>query len=189
MIHKIFLRAVICMAFLTNSALVVASGNYGEEDEDFSYNTVMGEQEMSSFPALDKYERSARALLLEMAVQVEANQLLRSQVAVLLNDAEQVVNEILPKTPQCKEYVNKAMGLGSMLKTIELERLEKDYHQDGILPQAPTECYHLKDVFVHAATVAVLMRDDPKLMAATRKQIMAEITEVLSHTDVVRSLL
>ena len=30
---------------------------------------------------------------------------------------------------------------------------EKDYHHDGALPKAPPECYHVKDTFVHPATV------------------------------------
>ena len=66
--------------------------------------------------------------------------------------------------------------------------LEKDYHHDGALPKAPGECYHTKDLFVHPATVYVLVRDDPSLANKTKMSINAELTEVLAHTELVRQL-
>ena len=67
--------------------------------------------------------------------------------------------------------------------------LEQDYHHDGALPQAPPECYHVKDTFVHPATVLVLTRDDPELGKDTTTGIRAEMLEVLGHTEVVRQLI
>lgn len=67
--------------------------------------------------------------------------------------------------------------------------MERDYHLDGALPKAPAECYHVKDTFVHPATVLVLTRDDPALGEETITDIRAEIMEVLGHTEVIRQLI
>lgn len=67
------------------------------------------------------------------------------------------------------------MALKDSLSDISHENLEKNYHHDGALPKAPSECYHTKDLFVHPATVFVLTRDDPVVSSETKSSIKAGI--------------
>jgi hypothetical protein len=106
----------------------------------------------------------------------------------LIDISESVLLMARFRLPQCDAYLSQSMRLKDILSTISLESLEADYHFDGALPEAPAECYHTKDMFVHPATVVVLVRDDPALSNTTRESINAEITEVLGHTEVVREL-
>ena len=102
--------------------------------------------------------------------------------------SEEVIDSARFRLPQCDEYLAMSIALRELLEDITHEALERDYHHDGALPEAPNECYHAKDLFVHPATVTVLLRDDPKLGQETLDSIKAEILEVLAHTEYVRQL-
>ena len=110
------------------------------------------------------------------------------QAGALLLSGEKIMDWARFRLKQCDAYLEKALELKAMIADITLEVLEKDYHHDGALPKAPPECYHVKDTFVHPATVLVLTRDDPALGEETITGIRAEILEVLGHTEVVRQL-
>lgn len=110
------------------------------------------------------------------------------RASVLLSSGEKIMDWARFRLKQCDEYLGKALDLKTMIADIALETLEKDYHHDGALPKAPPECYHVKDTFIHPATVLVLTRDDPALGEETVTGIRMEILEVLGHTEVVRQL-
>ena len=110
------------------------------------------------------------------------------RAGALLSSGEKIMDWARFRLKQCDEYLGKALELKAMIADIALEALEKDYHHDGALPKAPPECYHVKDTFVHPATVLVLTRDDPALGEETVTGIRMEILEVLGHTEVVRQL-
>ena len=110
------------------------------------------------------------------------------QAGALLSSGEKIMDWARFRLKQCDAYLEKALELKAMIADIALETLETDYHHDGALPKAPPECYHVKDTFVHPATVLVLTRDDPELGEDTITGIRAEIMEVLGHTEVVRQL-
>ena len=73
------------------------------------------------------------------------------------------------------------------LDTLTLEEIERDYHADGALPEAPDFCYHAKDLIVHPATVILLTREPDSEL--TRGRIGAEIQEVRAHVGQVQTLL
>ena len=110
------------------------------------------------------------------------------RAGALLSSGEKIMDWARFRLKQCDAYLEKALELKAKISDITLEVLEKDYHHDGALPKAPPECYHVKDTFVHPATVLVLTRDDPALGEETVTGIRAEILEVLGHTEVVRQL-
>ena len=117
-----------------------------------------------------------------------ASKTIQKKAKELLKLSETVIESAQFRLPQCGEYLAKTLALKTNLENIEHEILEKDYHHDGALPDAPGECYHTKDLFIHPATVYVLVRDDPSLMNETKSSINDEITEVLAHTELVRKL-
>ena len=137
---------------------------------------------------LAKYEFASKKLLARLEQNIMSPEQITQMARDLLNLSEEVISSTQFRLPQCKEYLEKTLVLKDQLQSISHERLEKDFHHDGALPKAPTECYHTKDLFVHPATVIVLTRDDPYLTKTTKQSITAEISEVLAHTELVRQL-
>lgn len=137
---------------------------------------------------LANYEIESKKLLEMVAGADKLNDAIKQQSEQLITLSENVIESARFRLPQCEDYLAKSLVLKDKLKDISHESLEKDYHHDGALPKAPTECYHTKDLFVHPATVIVLTRDDPNLSIETKDSIKAEILEVLAHTEVVRQL-
>lgn len=113
---------------------------------------------------------------------------LNEQANQLLGISEKIIDSARFRLPQCDKYLEKTLILKDYISIISAEKLEEQYHQDGALPKAPSECYHTKDLFVHPATVVVLLRDKPLSNFKTIKTIRAELTEVIAHIEIVRQL-
>ena len=137
---------------------------------------------------LTNYEIEAKKLLEILKTKNINSKTIQNKAKDLLSLSEVVIESAQFRLPQCNEYLTKTLAIKTSLEEISHETLEKDYHHDGALPEAPGECYHTKDLFIHPATVYVLVRDDPSLQDATKSSINAEITEVLAHTELVRRL-
>ena len=137
---------------------------------------------------LTNYEIEAKKLLEMLKTKNINSKTIQNKTKDLLSLSEVVIESAQFRLPQCNEYLTKTLAIKTSLEEISHETLEKDYHHDGALPKAPGECYHTKDLFIHPATVYVLVRDDPSLQDATKSSINAEITEVLAHTELVRRL-
>ena len=137
---------------------------------------------------LTNYEIEAKKLLEMLKTKNINSKTIQNKAKDLLSLSEVVIESAQFRLPQCNEYLTKTLVIKTSLEEISHETLEKDYHHDGALPKAPGECYHTKDLFIHPATVYVLVRDDPLLQDATKSSINAEITEVLAHTELVRRL-
>ena len=137
---------------------------------------------------LTNYEIESKKLLEMLKTKNINSKTIQNKAKDLLSLSEVVIESAQFRLPQCNEYLTKTLAIKTSLEEISHETLEKDYHHDGALPAAPGECYHTKDLFIHPATVYVLVRDDPSLQDATKSSINAEITEVLAHTELVRRL-
>ena len=137
---------------------------------------------------LTNYEIEAKKLLEMLKTKNINSKTIQNKAKDLLSLSEVVIESAQFRLPQCNEYLTKTLAIKTSLEEISHETLEKDYHHDGALPKAPGECYHTKDLFIHPATVYVLVRDDPLLQDATKSSINAEITEVLAHTELVSRL-
>ena len=189
---------VVCALFL--SAVLSAP-----QDLQASSSAKLGETEAQAVEKAaidsDEEEKQRQAIAVMLAeYEIEGRKLLdgldgnagRNEVDrhadTLLSAGEKIMDWARFRLKQCDAYLEKALELKAMIADITLEALEKDYHHDGALPKAPPECYHVKDTFVHPATVLVLTRDDPALGEETITGIRAEILEVLGHTEVVRQL-
>ena len=136
---------------------------------------------------LAEYEIEGRKLLDGLDENTDRD-VVDHRARTLLSSGEKIMGWARFRLKQCDEYLEKSLELKEKITDITREVLERDYHHDGALPKAPAECYHIKDTFVHPATVLVLTRDDPALGEETITGIRAEIMEVLGHTEVVRQL-
>jgi hypothetical protein len=175
------------------SAPVHASGTMDLDEAKKVKATQTIEQQAQSQQSIlagliAEYEIEAKRLVSDLASSELTSDSVNKHAYKLIDISESILLMTRFRLPQCDAYLSQSMVLKDKLDTISHEQLEKDYHLDGALPQAPGECYHTKDMFVHPATVAVLNRDDPTLSEETRKTMNAEITEVLAHTEIVREL-
>jgi hypothetical protein len=176
----LFIQCVNASSTMTNEELLGVSKSIVSSDE-------VREKLQKSAVLLANYEIEAKKLV-RLTNNGADNVLINTQARRLMDLSEVVIDSARFRLPQCDDYLAKSVALRESLRDISHERLEKDYHHDGVLPKAPPECYHAKDLFIHPATVLVLTRDDPALSGETRNSITAEITEVLAHTEVVRQL-
>ena len=186
----IFSFMFICL--LINQNLYASGSMSDDEINNVSKTNVANknDQERLSKAAalLSNYEIEAKKLLAMLDASGLNSEIIQNKAKELLNLSEIVIQSAQFRLPQCNDYLKKTLLLKRNLENISHDILEKDYHHDGALPKAPGECYHTKDLFVHPATVYVLVRDDPSLIDKTKLSINTEITEVLAHIELVRQL-
>ncbi len=136
--------------------------------------------------AVAKYEAAS----LELLNAVSSGQSL-SEIGVqahgLADLSQVIIGDFAVRYPPCGPYLNQALKVVGLLDSLTLAEIERDYHADGALPDAPAFCYNAKDLVVHPATVLLWVRepDGPD----TRARISAEIQEVRTHLVQVRKLL
>ena len=187
-----YIFSFIFIYLLINQNLYASGSMSDDEINNVSRTNVTNknDQERLSKAAalLSNYEIEAKKLLAMLDVSGLNSEVIQNKAKELLNLSEIVIQSAQFRLPQCNDYLTKTLLLKRNLENISHDTLEKDYHHDGALPKASGECYHTKDLFVHPATVYVLVRDDPSLIDKTKSSINAEITEVLAHIELVRQL-
>ena len=187
-----YIFSFIFIYLLINQNLYASGSMSDDEINNVSKTNVANknDQERLSKAAalLSNYEIEAKKLLAMLDASGSNSEVIQNKAKELLNLSEIVIQSAQFRLPQCNDYLTKTLLLKRNLENISHDTLEKDYHHDGALPKAPGECYHTKDLFVHPATVYVLVRDDPSLIDKTKSSINAEITEVLAHIELVRQL-
>ena len=187
-----YIFSFIFIYLLINHNLYASGSMSTDEINNVSRTNITNkndQQRLSKAAALlSNYEIEAKKLLAMLDASGSNSEVIQNKAKELLNLSEIIIQSAQFRLPQCNEYLSKTLALKENLENISHETLEKDYHHDGALPKAPGECYHTKDLFVHPATVYILVRDDPSLIDKTKLSINAEITEVLAHTELVRQL-
>lgn len=181
-----YLLTILLLAF---SFSVHASGTLSTEEVDAVTKADLETEQLSVVAGyLAQYEIKAKKLVDGLDKPELTLNKLNNQTTDLLNLSLKVFDSARFRLPQCDAYLAQTMVLTKQLNSISHESLENNFHHDGALPEAPAECYHAKDLLVHPATVLVLTRDDPGLSQATRTSIDGEISEVLTHLELVRQL-
>ena len=123
---------------------------------------------------------------------LEAGGAPKEQAAAIQSLADRAVTLVEPfvaRRPACADYLRAAAGLHLTWKTLSVETIERDYHQDAALPPiadpaAKAVCYQMKDLVVHPLTALRLLQDDAPDAAAVRH----EIVEVAAHAQALAAL-
>ncbi|MCH8475087.1 MAG: hypothetical protein LAT55_07660 [Opitutales bacterium] len=116
------------------------------------------------------------------AVERETRTLVELSLPVL--DAYTEVN------PRSRTYLMASKRVMDVLDTISEEAIERDYHDEAILPARPDDggtSYHVKDLLIHPATVLVLLREEG--LEARRDDMIHEIERNINHVAGVRLIL
>lgn len=132
---------------------------------------------------IDEYESTAQALSAQLgAAPREGRHDL--QIERLLQLAAGITPAFTARRPECKAYLDAALRIQELWYTLSPEVIERDYHDDAALPSEGISpaCYHMKDLIVHPATAAALLKGE----SPDYDQAKREIDEVLAHVGVVR---
>ncbi|WP_395373290.1 hypothetical protein [Marinicella sp. W31] len=135
----------------------------------------------------DNYIQSNKELI-QAAQQGVAYDELSTAAKALVAASKPILNAYINKHKQCKDYLSKVLEDSGLMLSLDAETIERDYHDDGALPDAEFTCYHAKDLLVHPATVVVLTASHPD-NKETRNQIIHELEEVAAHAIVAEKLL
>jgi len=132
---------------------------------------------------LDQYKVEATALVQAIG-RNEPNADLVARVEGLFDLVDAMMPAFVARHPGCSAYLEAARQVRGRWQDLDVETLERDYHDDAALPStgATPACYHIKDLVVHPASAAALLSQEPPDPDAARR----EINEVLAHLDVVR---
>ncbi len=133
-------------------------------------------------PKFEAYRNQSQALLSAIKGGSSADAI-GDQGKTLTKTGQSIIPAVLVRFPECQSYLNAVSAAAVPMFTMAIEKIETDYHKDGALPKnSRGECYHAKDLVVHAATVVAISANG--LAAAEDKQAaQSEINEVLTHLD------
>ena len=85
------------------------------------------------------------------------------------------------KHPKCKVLTDFIIQNKESIISLTPSQLELNYHDGAALPKFDEECYDIKELVVHPATVVSLSREE--LNAEKWNQMFDEIEEVLGHFE------
>jgi hypothetical protein len=183
------MKKVSMLALLISTALLSACGN------DQTNVTVTAEAPAEATTAapvinqeLNSYKAGAEELV-SMIREAKPDTDIAAKSADLVSSSRAIIKQFMVKHPNCTEYLTALDQAADIIPTLPLEEIETGYHQDGKLPQFDDpNCYHAKDLLVHAATVQAMatmgIEDD-----AMRTSAENEIIEVIAHFSQVESAL
>lgn len=147
-----------------------------------------GESASSAAPSpldqqLDSYDTQMTALA-EMLKTSDDLAAINDATRDLMETSVGIIEGYIALKPACAAYLNASLGVLDELETISGEAIETQYHLDGALPEGDSDCYHVKDLLVHPATVLVIIRE--RGLDAARDQARNEILENTGHLIAVR---
>ena len=132
--------------------------------------------------ALDAYESAAQALLQRVSEGAPPERVDGDARALIALGAD-IAGDFAVLYPPCGPYLGTGLALRSLVETISAQELERDYHDGGALPDAPSFCYHALDLVVHPTAIAVLTREAGEV---PRERVIAEIAEALANLAAAR---
>jgi hypothetical protein len=93
-----------------------------------------------------------------------------------------LMREIGKKKAICRSYFNFVDSRFEEMMTLTLNEIEVGYHEGEKLPETEDECFAVKELVVHPATVFILSKPTQH-SSDTRERMKAEIDEVLEHLN------
>lgn len=135
---------------------------------------------------LDEYEVKMAAVI-ELLKESDDAAAIDAATRELVDLSLPILDSFSETFPECGDYLEASQAVVAEMDQITGEEIEKDYHQDGALPDGEGKCYHVKDLLVHPATVVVLLREGG--LEEKRESMVHEIVENQAHLGAVRASL
>lgn len=160
---------------LCGAGLAAACGNGEAPPAAVADRPALSQQAQAT---LGEYVDNTRALLARIDDGASADEL-RDGVQALLDQGLSVLPDYTRVRPECQAYLTAAARIAEQWPALDLDSIERDYHDDGALPTsaATPACYNMKDLVVHPATgLAILAQPQPDL-----DQLRHELAELVAH--------
>ena len=175
------------LALLVSTALLTACGN---DQTNATAETPAEAPKVESVinQALNAYKVGAEELV-SMIKEAKPDADIATKSADLVSSSRAIIKQFMVKHPNCTDYLTALDEAADIIPTLPLEEIETGYHHDGKLPQFDDpNCYHAKDLLVHAATVQAMANIgiEDKAMRTSAEN---EIIEVIAHFSQVESAL
>ena len=97
----------------------------------------------------------------------------------LITMARPIINNFQTAYPDCSLLLETILERSSEITELNLEMIERDYHEGELLPEAPEHCHAAKELIVHPATVVVIAKRG--YLQDGKQKIADEIEEVVEH--------
>ncbi len=97
----------------------------------------------------------------------------------LITMARPIVDNFQTAYPDCSPLLETILEKSSEITELDLEMIERGYHEGELLPEAPEHCHAAKELIVHPATVVVIARRG--YLQDGKQKISDEIEEVVEH--------
>lgn len=135
---------------------------------------------------LNAYE-TQQTLVLELLQESEDSERIARETRILVDLSIPIIDIYMQINPRSRAFLSATKGVFVKLDTINEEAIERDYHDEEILPARPDDqgtSYHIKDLLVHPATVLVLLREEG--LETRREDMIDEIRRNVAHVAGVR---
>lgn len=186
-----FLRLNMVPLLLAVALGLAGLAGCGKGGGDEAETAASGEAREQLMAALDRYEKEMAEIADQLREPEEGGSTddgaVERSARQLVGTSEEIIRHDLAVTGNCSDYLNASLEVVGKMETISEEAIERDYHLDRNLPEGSPECYHVKDLLVHPATIIVLLREAG--LEERRDDMLHEITENESHLSAVRSAL
>ena len=97
----------------------------------------------------------------------------------LITMARPIINNFQTAYPDCSLLLETILERSSEITELNLEMVERGYHEGELLPEAPEHCHAAKELIVHPATVVVIAKRG--YLQDGKQKIADEIEEVVEH--------
>ena len=97
----------------------------------------------------------------------------------LITMARPIISNFQATYPDCTPLLETILARSSEITELNLEMVERGYHEGELLPEAPDHCHAAKELIVHPATVVVIAKRG--YLQDGKQKIADEIEEVIEH--------
>lgn len=177
MIHR--LRKIRFIGFLLLPFAVLACTNDPTTNTQFELSERLKGH-------LHTYE-ARQTIVLELLRESTDHALITRETRTLVDLSVPILDTYMIINPRSRGFLNATKTVLNKIDTISEEAIERDYHDEAILPSRPDDqgiSYHIKDLLVHPATVLVLLREED--WESRRDDMISEIERNIRHVAGVR---
>ncbi len=135
--------------------------------------------EASPHDYVQMYETESRQLVEFLATKKNDQQRINQSALRLIDLAKPILSHWQSKFKQCHNYLQTVVDAGETMQNLDLDTIERDWHEGRALPEADSVCEELKELVVHPSTVIIL----GKQKGDNLQRMQDEIDEVLVHMD------
>lgn len=128
---------------------------------------------------IERYSEDLASLIATIRSEKPDLELIKESSLALMDRAEPIYLMFVKKNQDCRPMLKQVLDEREKMLQINLEAIERDYHEGQALVAAPDHCYHAKELVVHPATVYLLAQEE--FNPDIREAMLDELIELDSH--------